>query len=175
MDTCPSAQEPSVAGTMQASPAPGAWATTCKCAGKCDATCVDDPTGQLTAEQRRHIRSAQMDGVANMDEETIWKVREGNVAKLLGCIREHCDTGLEMLDIGSGTGDYAVYCAREVGAESVKCYDVVLPEDNNQSVGAIQAVQAKQKKQAVEVNLFDGLSIPEPDASFDAVSAIFVL
>ena len=76
-----------MAGAMQASPAPGAWATTCKCAGKCDATCVDDPTGQLTAEQRRHIRSAQMDGVANMDEETIWKVREGNVAKLIQQLR----------------------------------------------------------------------------------------
>ena len=58
----------------------------------------------------------------------------------------------------------------EVGAASVKCYDVVQPEDNAQSVAAIS-----QKKQAVEVNMFDGTSIPEPDVSFDAVCAIFVL
>ena len=150
--------------------APGAWATTCPCAGRCDATCVVDPTGQLTVDQRRHIRSSQMDGVANMDADTIQLVREANVAKLLACIREHCGAGLTMLDIGSGTGDYAVYCGKEVGAASVKCYDVVQPEDNAQSVAAIS-----QKKQAVEVNMFDGTSIPEPDVSFDAVCAIFVL
>ncbi len=150
------------------------FAFQCACEGKCTAMCVQASAvgmgAELTDAQRRHVRSMQMDGAQDTSEEALTKIRQGNVETLLGQITRHAGKNLSILDVGSGTGDLANHCADRLQAKSLKCYDVVPPEQNAESVAAIAT-----RKQTTEVHLFDGTNLPEDDQSFDIVSAIFVL
>ncbi len=126
--------------------------------------------GELNESKLRHVRSMQMDGQVELSEEALTEMRQRNVQKLLAELTEKVGTGFSMLDVGSGTGDLATYCADKLGTKSLKCYDISPPDENTASVAAIAA-----KKQATEVHMFDGTNLPEEDQSFDVVSAIFVL
>ena len=150
-----------------------AWCTgpTCSLTAKC--LDLGESGKELTESQRRHVRSMQLDGTDNpLDEEAMVRVRQANVLKLIAAVNEKAGPKLSYLDVGSGTGDMAQYFAEQVDAERVVCYDVCPPEQNSESIAAIT-----NKKEAgrLRVNVFDGTSLPEESASFDAVSCIFVL
>jgi len=73
-------------------------------------------------------------------------------AALAAQIGRACQDGGSLLDIGCGDGTVARDIARRVGAERVAGVDIkVRPEV------------------AIEVKAYDGLHLPFPDASFDAV------
>ena len=92
--------------------------------------------------------------------------------------------GASYVDIGSADGSVAKHVSKQLQAQMPSCYDVCLPENNTQSTAAMEASRkgaGKDKPMSAVANdrpvvqVFDGIHIPEKDASADIVSALFVL
>ena len=58
--------------------------------------------------------------------------KEKNISYILSKIKE-----ANILDVGSGNGDLAVWVAEQCGASQLKLYDVVSPDENTQSIASI--------------------------------------
>ena len=94
---------------------------------------------------------------------------------LVGDFEEQPPSALSMLDVGTGDGWVASQFASRVGINTARGYDVSPPEANTQSVSCsmTKGASAHELDWQVPVELFDGRSLPEPDASWDVVSAFF--
>ncbi len=73
-----------------------------------------------------------------------------------------------VLDVGAGSGEISRYLSRRHDGLLVKAYDVLPPANNS-------FARFRQMADAWPVHLFDGSSIPEPDASHDLVMFIMSL
>eukprot|EP00947_MAST-08B_sp_MAST-8B-sp1_P003995 g3995.t1 len=126
--------------------------------------------------KERFMASQRLDGIDPNDEAALHRKRRANVALLIGHVREVLAPKLKLagptlLDVGSGNGEVAAHVGQEIQASTIKAYDVVPPEQNIQSIAAVHAGSDTY----LEINLFDGKTLPEPNGSFDIVSAFFVL
>lgn len=80
------------------------------------------------------------------------------------------------LDVGSGDGMLIRWLAlSELGCKMLKAYDVLDPKDNVHAFLRGTEKDEPSSPSSFKIHLFNGETLPEPDASFDVVSAIFVL
>eukprot|EP01052_Picozoa_sp_SAG31_P022223 SAG31_NODE_1756_length_7343_cov_2.790309_8_plen_233_part_00 len=125
----------------------------------------------------RHKQSELLDGVDHSDVEAVRVVQRSNMEGLIAAMSRADTTPpagqkLSICDVGSGNGWCAKYLSEQLKAD-IKCYDIVPPESNTQSVDAF--VAEHNKGSFLPIGQFDGTNIPEDDGSFDAVSCLFVL
>jgi SAM-dependent methyltransferase len=85
-------------------------------------------------------------------------VRVPRAARIVASLARHIGRAESLLDVGCGDGVYALDLARTVGAQELVGVDVHV-----------------RPTAQIDVRAYDGLHLPFPDRSFDAVSMIDVL
>lgn len=126
--------------------------------------------------KERFMESQHLDGIDPNDELSLYHKRRSNLKHLISHVHEVLSPKLKiagptLLDVGSGNGEVSIHFGNEIRASTIKAYDVVVPEENIQSIAAVHGGSDSYLK----INLFDGKKLPEPNESFDIVSAFFVL